>query len=131
MAQPNEPRMSNKPSLEEIQAQIAQMDLEDKLAARRLKEEERQRDLQVRLEGAKVIKRKMAEEAALQKHCTHQMDNGRTSWGGVRDWQGLYHMSCGRCWMRLDGTQSEVRKTLGNLFPGEERIGGPIIGGGS
>jgi hypothetical protein len=120
MAEPNK----NQPSVEDIQRQIALIQL------RKLEKEEAvEADLRaqanaVRTATASALKQKMAREKQEQNLCTHRKENGQTRIGGVRASTGHgVLLSCQRC-----GKEYTEKDCPSDLAPKAEHIGGPILG---
>lgn len=117
-------------ALLEKQTAVADLTLRDARIKDEKKAEDERREELIRKEGAENHLRKMRMDLAVQSNCTHlHPDSGKSTLSAVRHWDQRLTINCAICQLNQTGTQAELVRKYGSLFPRQDNIGGVMAPG--
>ena len=109
-------------SMDEIEAKLKLLELQEKQEIRDQKDENKRTQLAHRKMNALNEAQKQKNMEAMQRGCTHQKKNGETYLAGQRDHSNNLHLICQGCMKHFYGPE-----VPSHLRPEAERVGGPEI----
>lgn len=110
------------PTYEDIQAQLAFLQLKKLQKEEAQQEDEAHQQRQIQLAGAKAAQQTRDNELAAQRGCSHKKERGMTAVVGTRDSKQHVHYLCQRC------SKTFTQENVGELMPDPRTIGGPSVG---
>lgn len=125
-------RMQAEIALFQKQSRVADIALGEAEQKASAKAEADRQSKAIQEEGAKSSLRKLRMDKFKQENCIHtHPDSGKSTLVGIRHWGNTITVNCAMCELNETGTQAELVRKYGTLFPKQDSIGGVMAPGAS